>query len=70
MVSEQCVGEDDELSHDGGECGFGRLSGGCEGLIFVPHGLVEADSDQGWHVEGLTQMSPAAADEALAAALS
>ena len=69
MVQE-CVGEDDELSHDGCDGDFGRLSGGDEGLILGFYVGVEADGDQCGHVEGLPEMGASGADEALAAVLS
>lgn len=57
MWSEEGVGEDEELAHDGGESEFCRLTAFDERHVFGLQVWVEARRDEGWHVEGL----PAAA---------
>ena len=61
----KCVCDDSELSHDGGKRDFWRLSGCDEGLIFFFHCGIESDGDEGGHIEGLPQVSPATADKAV-----
>ena len=60
----------DHFAHDGGEANLGRFTGGEEGVIFGLHVRVEADCDEGWHVEGLAEVSASGADAALGAVLS
>ncbi len=47
---EQGVSQDDELSHDGGDCGFGGLSGSDGLLVFgffwIVHILAQSDRVQ------------------------
>ena len=69
MVAQQGVGQDQQLSHDGGEGDLGRLTGGSERVVLGLQVGVEADGDQGRHVDGLAQAGASAADEALAAVL-
>jgi len=50
---EEGVGEDDELSHDGGDGDLGGFSGFDQLLVFRLHVDVQARGDEGRHVEGL-----------------
>jgi hypothetical protein len=70
VCAQERIGEDDELSHDGGDGDLGGFPGGDEGLIFGFHVSVEACCNKSWHVECLAQDGTAAADMAAAAVLS
>ena len=48
---------------------LGGLPAAQQSLVLGPHRRIEADRDQGRHVEGLAQRSASAADAALAAVL-
>ena len=65
LPAQQDVCEDDELAHDGCDSDLWRLTGGDKGLILGLHVSVEADCNEGWHIEGLTKMSAAAPDKRL-----
>ena len=58
-----------ELSHDGGERDLGSFACRSQAFVFGLHVGVEAHGDQSGHGDHLTQVGPAAADEALAAVL-
>ena len=67
---EQRICEDDDFSHDGGNCDLGGFSGGDEGLIFGLHIGIISGGDEGWHVECLPEDRAVAADVATATMLS
>lgn len=70
VCAEECIGEDDELSHDGGDGDFSGFPSGDESLIFGFHVGVEACCNKGWHVECLAQDSTPTADVTTPAILS
>src|SRR5690606_22657207 len=56
-------GEDDELSHDGGDSNFLRLSGRDELVVFGFEIGIEAGRYQRWHIESLAYLRPATVNE-------
>ena len=60
------VGEDDELSHDGGDGLLRGLSGRDELFVLGFEVRIEAHGDESRHGEGLTHMPAPAVDEGLA----
>ena len=65
-VPEQGVCDCDDASHDGGH---GEFSGGPEGIVCGFEGWIEADCDEGWPVDSLSQDGASALNEGLAAPL-
>lgn len=59
----KCVGEDDELSHDGGDGDLFWLSGRDELVVFGFEVGIEAGRYQGWHIESLAYLRPATMNE-------
>src|SRR5215218_7087161 len=67
IISEQGVGDDDQFAHDsddGDLCGFSSCA---ECQVFCIQRWIEADGDQGGHIERLPQGGASALDETLAA---
>lgn len=65
-VPEQGVCDCDDASHDGGH---GEFSGGPEGIVCGFDGWIEADCDEGWPIDSLSQDGASALNEGLAAPL-
>src|SRR4051794_33165384 len=59
VVAEECVGEDEELSHDGDDGDLGLFAGGAETVSEGGEGRIEASCDEGGHVEGGADGGPA-----------
>lgn len=68
--TEECVGEDDELSHDGCDGDLRGFSGSDHRFVFCLNVSIEAGRDESWHVESLAQDGATAADVAASAMLS
>ena len=66
IIPQQCIGQDQELSHNCGNGDFRGFSGLDEGLILGFHIRIKADRDERGHVERMPQVRAATADEALA----
>ena len=62
----ECICDNDKLSHNAGNCDFGRLSCVDELSVFCLEFRIEACSDQGGHIERLSDIGPSSPDEALA----
>ena len=62
VVPEECVGEEQELAHEGGDGEFLGLTGVDHGLVFSGHLRVEAGCDECWHVESLPEHGASAPD--------
>ena len=69
-VSEQCVGEEEELSHDGGDGDFGGFASRFELLVFCLEFGIEAHCDERGHIERLSDIGSSAADEGATGPLS
>src|SRR5215475_1757671 len=68
--SEEGIGENDEVSHDGDDGDLWGLAGGGESLEDAPEIGIEADCDERRHEEGVAHFGPSATDETFAAPLS
>lgn len=66
VLFQECVCEDDEFSHEGGDGLFWRFSCGDELVIFDFHIGVEAHGDEGWHVKRLAHLFAPTMDEGFA----
>lgn len=64
LFAQESVCEDNELSHDCYDRDFGWFLGFSEGVVSGLEVRVEADGDQGRHVERLAYDGPTAEDEA------
>ena len=68
-IPEQCVCEHDDLSHDSGDCALCGFSGGFELVVLCLEIGIESDGDERRHVERLSDIGPAAANEGAAGQL-
>ncbi len=64
LISQQRIGEDDELSHDRCQGDLGRLSRPEQGLVLGFQIRIEAGRHQRRHIQRLTHMSATTADRA------
>jgi hypothetical protein len=67
LISQERIGQDDELSHDRRQGDLGRLSCREQGLVLGFQIRIEAGCYQRRHVQSLTHMSATTADRATAA---
>ncbi len=63
LFTQECVGEDNELSHNGCDGDFRSFSGFFELVVLGLEIGIEADGDERRHVEGLPDDGPSASDE-------
>jgi hypothetical protein len=66
LVSEDCVEDGDELSHEGDDDDLGSLSGGGEALFCGGEGGIASGADHGGHVGDVADGLAAAGDVSLA----
>src|SRR6185437_1913907 len=70
VVSDECIEDDYQLSHGGDQGDLGGFAGVSEAAVKALQGRIEADGDQGGHVEGAADAVPSAGDMTFAAAVS
>jgi hypothetical protein len=70
ILLDECICDDDELSHGGGDGDFGEFSVLAEVLVEGFDGGIDADGDDGSHVERAACGYPSALDVRLSAPFS
>ena len=67
ILLDECICDNKEFSHSGGNCDLWSFAFGAEMLIKVFDGWIEADGRQRCHVERAADREPAAGDMGLSA---